>query len=94
MRNIARTACQFWKETWNTNRPLFFVEMFGTICGMAAATMIGVQSPNPDLVTIFILYNFNAFCFIYSSYIRQSAWLMLLLTFYVGTNTIGLIQAI
>ena len=68
--------------------------MFGTLTGMGAALMIGIQSPNPDLLTIFILYNISAVFFIYSNYIRQSAWMIMLMIFYVGTNTIGLIQAI
>jgi hypothetical protein len=68
--------------------------MVGTLTGMGAAAMIGFQSPNPDLQTIFILYNISAFFFIYSNYIRQSAWMIILMIFYVGTNTLGLIQAI
>lgn len=91
---VVRTAVQFWKETWLTNKVLFLAEMSGTLTGMAAAAMIGLQSPNPDLQTIFILYNISAFFFIYSNYIRQSAWMIILMIFYVGTNTIGLIQAI
>jgi len=93
MQNILRTAMQFWKETWDTNKPLFIAEMLGTLNGMGAAAMIGWQSPTPDLVTIFILYNLSAFCFLYSNYIRHSAWMMMLMIFYVITNTIGLIQA-
>ena len=91
---VVRTAWQFWKETWVTNKLLFIAEMFGTLTGMGAAAMIGLQSPNPDLVTIFILYNLSAFCFIYSNFVRQSAWMIILMFFYVATNTIGLVQAL
>lgn len=91
---VIRTAFNFWKETWLTNRPLFIAEMLGTLTGMGAAAMIGFQAPNPDLLTIFILYNLSAFCFIYSNYIRQSAWMIILMFFYVGTNTIGLVHVI
>lgn len=94
MRQIARTAWRFWKETWRNNKPLFFAEMIGTLTGMVAATMMGVQSPNPDLITIFILYNINAVLFIYATYLRQSAWLLILMIFYLITNTIGLGRAI
>ena len=91
---VIRTAFQFWKETWLTNRTLFIAEMVGTLTGMGAAAMIGFQSPTPDLLTIFILYNISAVFFIYSNYIRKSAWMIMLMIFYVGTNTLGLIQAI
>lgn len=91
---VIRTAFQFWKETWLTDRVLFLAEMIGTLTGMAAAGMIGFQSPTPDLLTIFILYNISAVFFIYSNYVRKSAWMIMLMFFYVGTNTLGLIQAI
>lgn len=91
---VVRTAFNFWKDTWQSNKPLFLAEMVGTLTGMGAAAMIGWQSPNPDLLTIFILYNLSAVFFIYSNYVRQSAWMIMLMIFYVGTNTIGLVQAI
>ena len=91
---VISTAFNFWKETWRTNKPLFLAEMLGTLTGMGAAAMIGLQSPNPDLVSIFILYNLSAFCFIYSNFVRRSAWMIILMVFYVATNTIGLAQAL
>ncbi len=91
---MVRQILAFWKETWVQNKPLFFAEMIGTLGGMSAAMMMGFQSPNPNLVIIFILYNINAVLFIYASYVRKSAWLMLLMTFYIITNTIGLSQAL
>lgn len=80
----------FWKETWQQNKILFVAEMIGTLCGMSAATIIGFQSPDPDLPIVFTLYNINAILFIYSSYVRKCAWLILLMSFYIMTNTVGL----
>ena len=91
---MVRQIIAFWKETWVENKPLFFAEMIGTLSGMSAATMMGFQSPHPNLIVIFILYNINAVLFIYSNYVRKSSWLMLLMTFYIITNTIGLYQAL
>lgn len=84
----------FWKETWQQSKPLFLAEMTGTVCGMLGAAMLGFQSPQPDLLTIFILYTISAACFVYSNYIRHSAWLMLLMTFYVGMNIVGFVRVI
>lgn len=89
-----RQIVAFWIETWHNNKKLFLAEMLGTITGMAAATILAIQSPNPDLVSVFILYTVSATCFIYSNYIRRSAWMITLMVFYTMTNAVGLTQAL
>lgn len=91
---MLRQVVAFWRETWHNNKKLFLAEMLGTISGMAAATILAIQSPNPDLVTVFILYTISAMCFIYSNYIRRSAWMITLMLFYMVTNVVGLTQAL
>ena len=91
---MLRQVVTFWIETWHNNKKLFLAEMLGTISGMAAATVLAIQSPNPDLVTVFILYTISAMCFIYSNYIRRSAWMITLMLFYMVTNAVGLTQAL
>ena len=89
-----RQIVAFWTETWRNNKKLFLAEMVGTITGMIAATVLAFQSPSPDLVTVFILYTISAMCFIYSNYIRRSAWMITLMLFYTMTNAVGLAQAL
>ncbi len=91
---MIKKIVSFWKETWEQSKSLFFAEMTGTICGMAGAAMLGFQSPQPDLLTIFTLYTISAACFVYSNYIRHSAWLVILMFFYVGMNGVGLMRVI
>lgn len=85
-----RQIVVFWRETWIQSKVLFFAEMIGTLTGMIGSAMLGFQSPLPDLLTIFTLYTISAGCFIYSNYIRHSAWLIILMIFYVGMNIVGL----
>ena len=89
-----RSMWAFWKETWQESKVLFFAEMIGTLTGMAGASMLGFQSPAPDLLTIFTLYTISAACFVYSNYIRHSAWLILLMFFYVTMNAVGLAKVL
>jgi len=84
----------FWKETWIQSKALFIAEMVGTLTGMAGASMLGFQSPTPDLLTIFTLYTVSAACFVYSNYIRHSAWLIILMFFYVTMNFVGLVKVL
>lgn len=85
---------EFWIATWLQSKILFLAEMIGTLCGMAAATIMGFQAPDPNLLAVFLLYNVSAILFIYTNYVRQSAWLMILMTFYLITTTIGLVQVL
>jgi len=89
-----RQIVAFWIETWQYNKKLFLAEMTGTITGMTAATILAFQAPTPDLVSVFVLYTISAGCFIYSNYIRRSAWMITLMVFYTMTNAVGLTQAI
>lgn len=91
---MLRQIVAFWTETWRNNKKLFIAEMVGTLTGMVAAAVLALQSPTPDLVTVFILYSVSAGCFIYSNYVRRSAWMITLMVFYMITNTVGLAQAL
>lgn len=92
--HVLRTALQFWKETWTTDKPLFITEMTGTLCGMTAAAIMGFQSPEPNLLFVFSFYLISSVCFIYSNYVRESAWLLILMIFYLITTAIGLIRVL
>ncbi len=91
---MIRKIVAFWKETWQQSKILFIAEMIGTICGMLGAGILSFQSPHPDLFAVFTFYTVSASCFIYSNYIRHSAWLIVLMTFYFAMNLVGLVRVV
>ena len=87
---VVRHIVAFWAETWRVSKKLFFAEMFGTLFGMAAAVLMAFQSPNPNLLAVFTCYNISAILLVYSNYKRHSSWMVILMTFYLITNIIGI----
>lgn len=92
MLRAVRHIGAFWAETWRVSKPLFFAEMFGTLFGMTAATLMAIGSPTPDLLTVFMCYNISAVLLIYSNYMRHSAWMVVLMCFYLVTTVFGTIR--
>lgn len=92
MENFVAGIIAFWRETWRTNKPLFWAEAIGTLCGMAAALTMSLQSPNPNLLVVFIFYIVSAILLMYSNYVRHSSWMVVLMTFYLVTTTYGLFR--
>jgi hypothetical protein len=92
MENFVRGVWAFWKETWRLDKRLFFAEAIGTFLGMGAATMMGFQSPSPNLLWVFSMYLVSAILLVYSSYKRHSSWMVVLMAFYSITTTIGLLK--
>jgi hypothetical protein len=92
MKNFVAGILVFWRETWLTNKPLFWAEALGTVFGMAAALIMGVMSPNPNLLIIFTCYIISAILLMYSNYIRHSSWMVVLMTFYLITTTVGMFK--
>jgi hypothetical protein len=92
MENFVRGIWAFWKETWFSSKPLFFAEACGTVMGMTAATLMALQAPTPDLVSVFTLYLISAILLMYSNYKRHSSWMVVLMTFYAVTTFIGLVR--
>jgi hypothetical protein len=88
--HVFRHIIAFWAETWRVSKTLFFAEMFGTLFGMGAALILSMQAPNPNLLAVFLCYNISCVSLIYSNYKRHSSWMVILMTFYLVTNIIGI----
>lgn len=92
MKNFVAGILAFWRETWRTNKPLFWAEAIGTFCGMAAALIMGVMSPSPNLFAVFTFYIISAILLMYSNYVRHSSWMVVLMTFYLVTTIVGMFK--
>jgi hypothetical protein len=92
MENFVRGIWAFWRETWFSSKRLFFAEAFGTFLGMTAATLMAMQALAPNLLLVFTFYLVSALLLMYSSYKRHSSWMVVLMTFYAITTSIGLVR--
>lgn len=92
MENFVKGIFAFWQETWNANKPLFWAEALGTLFGMAAALVMAVMSPFPNLFIVFTFYIISAILLMYSNYVRHSGWMVVLMTFYLVTTTFGMFK--
>jgi hypothetical protein len=81
----------YWKELWEQNKVLFWVEAIGIILAMAAAILLAKFAVAPPLMAVFALNLISDILLAYSSYCRRSAFLLLLMIFYSLTSTYGII---
>jgi hypothetical protein len=90
--NVIKGMIDFWVQTWKSNKLLFWLEASGTVLGMVAAGILNFNSTSPDMLSVLILYFISAVLLACSSYIRESSFFVLLMTFYATTSIYGLIN--
>jgi len=89
---IIRGMIDFWADTWKSNKLLFWLEATGTALGMIAAGILNFNSTDPSMLPILVLYFISAVLLAWSSYIRESSFFVILMTFYATTSIYGLIN--
>jgi hypothetical protein len=90
--NVIKGMVDFWVQTWQSNKLLFWLEASGTVLGMVAAGILNFNSTNPNMLAVLILYFISAVLLACSSYIRESSFFVLLMTFYATTSIYGMIN--
>lgn len=93
-KSIIDQAVSQWIDTWKTNKFLFFLELFGTLTGIVCAITINIYAINPPMMFILSGYFVSAVLLSKASYIRQSPFMFLLMTFYAITSFYGIIALI
>lgn len=91
-KEFAQNIISFWAQTWKESKVLFLAEMVGTLGGMIGAGVLCFMAPNPNLLVSFSAYLISAFALLYSCYVRQSSWMMILMAYYAVITSIGLIR--
>lgn len=92
MKAITSQVIQHWRNDWATNKPLFFLEMIGTLLNVIATITVTIMASNVPMLLIFCLWIPGAFCLATSSYIRGNAWVFVLMAVYFIFNSLGLIN--
>jgi len=90
---ILRDIWSFWVDTWNENKFLFWAEAIATLASVVASFLLATMTPDPPLLFIFSGYLLGSVLLQIAMYMRQSSWMMVLMTWYTGMNIIGLINA-
>ena len=79
---------QQWIDDWKTNKFRFILELVGTLLSMTASILLALSMFN--LFIIYLIWMSGSICLIVSSYMRQSYWVLVLMSFYTLVNIIGL----
>ena len=93
MRMFSRISEQ-WKKDWTENRTIFWFEMIGTLSSITASVLISVWPGSINLFWVFIFWMIGSLSLVASSYMRSTAWPMLLMLVYTVFNLIGLYNTI
>lgn len=80
----------FFIQSWHESKLLFFIEMFGALTGIIAASLMAFMAPNPPFLLAFILYNVSAILILYISVKKGAPFTALLMVFYLIITTIGI----
>jgi len=83
-----------WKKDWNEHRPIFWLEMIGTLSSIAASVLVSIWANRIDLSWVFIFWMIGSISLAISSYMRSTAWPMILMIVYTVFNLIGLYNTI
>jgi hypothetical protein len=87
---IIKQVAVDWKETFTTDKKLFWAELSGTILGMFASATLSIFASNPPMLTVFIAYTISSILMIYAMHKRKSISPMILMIFYTIINIIGI----
>lgn len=79
-----------WKHDWKTNKPLFFLELIGTLGCMMAAGSLAFMAPKPDLLIVYSFYLVGSTTLALSSYLRNNGFWVVLNLFFMTVDLIGI----
>ena len=84
----------FWAETYKTSKALFFAEAAGAILGMFSASYLALNPIGANMWLVLLPWGISAMFMVYAAYKRESAWMILIMLFYVVMNFTGIIKLI
>ena len=76
------------KQDWKTSKLMFLLEIVGTLLSMTASTLLAVNTVN--IVVVYIVWQIGTISLVFSSHMRRSYWIFLLMVFYTVVIFIGL----
>lgn len=79
-----------WKHDWKHNKPLFFLELIGTLGCVVAAGSLALLAPNPNLLLTYGAYLVGSSTLTVSSYMRNNGWWVLLNMFFFSVDLLGI----
>lgn len=79
-----------WRHDWYHEKIIFWFELIGVIGSLAAAVMISFWPGQISMVWIFSLWLVGSSSLAISSFLRRTAWPLLLMSTYTVLNMIGL----
>lgn len=84
----------FWADTYKTSKSLFFAEASGALLGMFSASYLALNPLNHNMWLVLLPWGISAVFMTYAAYKRESAWMILVMAFYVIMNFTGILKLI
>ena len=78
-----------WRKTWVENQLLFWMEAIGALTQMSGSLVLSLYAPNPNWILVYSLFFTGSFIMIWTSYQRESAWLLVMVSYYAVVNLMG-----
>lgn len=79
-----------WQKDLRDNKPLFWLEMFGTFVCMIASSTLAFTAPHPNLLLVYGAYMTGSSTLMITSYMRNNGFWVMLNAFFFSVDVIGL----
>jgi len=90
---MIRTVIDFWKNSYKSDNVAFFFELISFLFIVTASVTLALNADEPNMIMVYPFFIVGNILQFYSAYRRKSAWLLLLTTYFVVINIVGLIIA-
>ena len=88
---ILKAVVAHWKHDWNTNRPLFWIELVGAIASIAGTVTLSVFIKATPLLMAYMFWLCGSTLIMLGAYLRGASWLFVLMFFNTIMNIVGLV---
>jgi hypothetical protein len=83
-----------WKHDWKNDQILFWLELVGTLGCVIAAGSLAIMAAHPKLLFTYCLYLVGSGCFLTASYKRNNGWWVVLNSFFMSMDLLGIYNII
>lgn len=89
-----KAVYKYIKSDFNTNPTRLIAEIYGMICGVAAAILLAATAPNPMLISCYILWLMGSLTLFICSLSRGSTGLALSYALYFIIDIVGFTRTV
>ena len=88
--HLVRDISNHWKNDWQHNRSLFWLEFFGTIGSVGGSAIMAFLIKASPFLIGYSCWMFGSLCLMISAYCRKASWFFVLMLFNTIMNIVAL----